>query len=65
MPGEFLECVDCGKEFEFTERERDYFAQQIDPKTGQSWGPPKRCIPCRRIRKANKMNNIKQDQQRS
>ena len=52
---ETLICRDCKKPFDFPEHEQRFFAER-------GWTPPKRCIPCRR---ENKANRLKQDQQRS
>ena len=35
-----LSCVDCGAEFEFTEREAVFYQ-------GKGWNPPRRCKTCR------------------
>ena len=35
-----LTCVDCGAEFEFTEREAVFYQ-------GKGWNPPRRCKTCR------------------
>jgi CxxC-x17-CxxC domain-containing protein len=43
-----IQCVDCGKEFTFTAAEQEFFAQK-----GYT-NEPKRCLPCRQNRKAEK-----------
>ena len=43
-----IQCVDCGKEFTFTAAEQEFFAQK-----GYT-NEPKRCLPCRQTRKAEK-----------
>jgi hypothetical protein len=41
MPAETIKCKDCGKEFEFSESEQQfYIAKGFDNR-------PKRCKPCR------------------
>ena len=47
MPTEVLKCVDCGNDFEFTERDQEFFQQK-------GFTPPKRCKPCRQVRKQQK-----------
>jgi len=49
-----LNCVDCGKPFLFSTRDQAFFASK-------GFTDPKRCKPCRDIKKQSK---IKQDQQR-
>jgi hypothetical protein len=51
MPDETLSCGDCHKEFVFTERERKFYADQVDRTTGGPWGKPKRCAVCRQAKK--------------
>ena len=45
QPDEWLTCIDCGDGFIFGGRDRDYYAQR-------GFQPPKRCRPCRELRKA-------------
>ncbi|MDZ4227857.1 MAG: zinc-ribbon domain containing protein [Candidatus Levybacteria bacterium] len=45
MPSKFITCVDCQQEFEFTEREQDFFTQK-------EFTEPKRCPACRAKKKA-------------
>jgi hypothetical protein len=54
MPDKTLKCVDCGADFVFTERDQAFFAQK-------GFTEPKRCRPCRDVKKQSKM---RQDQQR-
>jgi hypothetical protein len=54
MPDQTLTCVDCQTQFQFTERDQEFFAEK-------GFTPPKRCKPCRDIKKQNK---VRQDQQR-
>ena len=51
MPSEFQKCKDCGKEFEITEGELDFYASQTDP-SGNPFSLPKRCKECRVKKKA-------------
>ena len=46
-----IQCVECGNEFTFTAAEQDFFAQK-----GYT-NEPKRCLPCRQARKAEKGGN--------
>ena len=41
---ETLICVDCGKAFDFTAGEQEYFASK-------GLSTPKRCKPCRQLRR--------------
>lgn len=45
MMDKTLNCIDCGKAFIFTASEQKYFADR-------QLTEPKRCVVCRRIRKA-------------
>jgi len=54
-------CSDCQQEFVFTSKEQSFYAAQKDAKTGLPYSAPKRCRPCRDIRKQDR---AKQDQQR-
>ena len=64
MPNEYIVCVDCGTEFEFTERDQEYYRER-------EFTPPKRCKPCRVAKKARfgkdgkPQNNQQQDQYQS
>ena len=47
-----LVCQDCGKEFIFTEGEQAFYKEKgFD-------NEPKRCVECRRARKANNNNRL-------
>lgn len=39
-----IECGDCGNEFPFTVKEKDFYESK-------SFSEPKRCFPCRRAKK--------------
>lgn len=54
MPDKKLTCIDCQTEFLFSERDQAFFAQK-------QFTDPKRCKPCRDIKKQSK---ARQDQQR-
>jgi hypothetical protein len=54
MPDKVLKCVDCGSDFTFTGRDQEFFAKQ-------GFQDPKRCKPCRDVKKQSKQ---RQDQQR-
>jgi len=45
MPSEYKTCLDCGKEFEYTERDQIFYAER-------NFNPPKRCKLCRIKNKA-------------
>jgi DNA replicative helicase MCM subunit Mcm2 (Cdc46/Mcm family) len=45
MPSEYLKCVDCGNEFEHTERDQEFYQER-------GFTPPKRCRSCRTKKKA-------------
>lgn len=44
-----LTCIDCGKEFEFTEGEETFYQQK-------GLVPPKRCKKCRQIKRQERGN---------
>lgn len=54
MPDQNLNCVDCGSSFIYSERDQQHF-------TKLGFAPPKRCQPCRALKKQNRE---RQDQQR-
>lgn len=47
MATEILQCQDCNKQFEFTSGEQTFY-------TEKNLTPPKRCKPCRAIKKQNR-----------
>ena len=49
MEDKTLKCIDCGKEFIFTARDQEFFAQK-------GFSEPKRCKECRDAKKAAKAN---------
>ena len=49
-----LKCSDCGTEFVFSDRDQAFFKEK-------GFTPPKRCKPCRDIKKQSR---VRQDQQR-
>lgn len=49
MPDQTLTCVDCAKPFVFTERDQEFFKEK-------NFTPPKRCKPCRDIKKQERAN---------
>lgn len=46
MPDQDITCAECGTEFNFTEREQEYY-------TERNLSQPKRCKTCRDARRAN------------
>ena len=50
MPNEYKTCIDCGSEFEFTERDQEFCLKQ-------GWTPFKRCKSCRVAKKARSEND--------
>lgn len=49
MADQKLQCVDCGSEFDFSERDQEFFQEK-------GFSAPKRCKPCR-IKKKASLNN--------
>ena len=45
MPAQFIKCVECGSDFEFSEGEQKFYIEKGFDNT------PKRCKPCREKRK--------------
>jgi putative zinc ribbon protein len=54
MADRTLKCVDCNSDFIFSDRDQAFFQQK-------GFTDPKRCKPCRDIKKQSK---VRQDQQR-
>lgn len=46
-----ITCQDCKTTFLFTEQDQDFYAEK-------GFTPPKRCKPCRQVRKANKESGV-------
>ncbi len=44
MADQTLTCKDCGNDFEFTQKDQDFFKEK-------GFDPPKRCKPCREVNK--------------
>lgn len=53
MPSEVIRCQDCGVDFEFTERDQEFYKDR-------GFDKPKRCKPCR-IKKKSNFNNQQRD----
>jgi hypothetical protein len=49
-----LTCKDCGKPFVFTERDQQFYAEKL-------FSDPKRCVPCRRKKKAAMAQRLKSE----
>ena len=49
MEPKTLRCIDCDKDFEFSVEEQQFFKEK-------GFTEPKRCKPCRKIRKQEKLN---------
>ena len=49
MPNKYINCIDCRTEFEFTERDQEFFEKN-------EFSTPKRCKPCRAKKKARNQN---------
>lgn len=47
MPNQVIKCQDCGKEFNFTEKDQAFYREK-------GFLPPKRCSSCRKARKERK-----------
>lgn len=45
MGTQYLTCIDCKADFEFTERDQEFYADR-------GYSTPKRCKPCREKKKA-------------
>lgn len=55
MANQVLKCQDCGEDFNFTDRDQEFYQEKGFP-------PPKRCHFCRKARKErhlSKTNNEK------
>lgn len=70
MEDKEITCIDYGKNpecqgtFVFTAREQEKFASMVDERTNQPFQPPKRCIPCRAIKKAKFADKDRRDRER-
>jgi hypothetical protein len=47
MSDKLLSCRECGKHFDFTDEEQDFFKKM-------KFCEPKRCPPCRKAKRENK-----------
>jgi Probable zinc-ribbon domain len=50
MPSISIDCADCGIPFQFGEKDQQFYEVQ-------GFTPPKRCKPCRDVRKAQRSQN--------
>lgn len=46
-----IKCIDCGKDFVFTEEEQKFFQKLVDSGKIQNFIAPKRCRSCRQAKK--------------
>lgn len=57
QPGDkLIDCLSCGVTFLFTAGEQDYY-------TNKSLKPPKRCAPCRQIRREERQAREQRDEE--
>lgn len=54
MPNQAIKCQDCGKDFDFTERDQVFYQEK-------GFLPPKRCHFCRKARKEGRLNKEKEE----
>jgi hypothetical protein len=50
-----LTCIDCAAKFMFTVSEQDFIRRMVDEKKFDTFEIPKRCIPCRKKLRANRL----------
>ena len=62
MESQFITCKDCGQEFEFTERDQEFYASKTDKETGMPFTAPKRCYACREKKKQRFAERDRQQQ---
>ena len=48
-----IKCQDCGEDFNFTERDQEFYQEK-------GFLPPKRCHFCRKVRKERHLNKEKE-----
>ena len=53
MSNQVIKCQDCGEEFNFTERDQEFYKEK-------GFLPPKRCHFCRKARKERHLNKEKE-----
>ena len=53
MSNQVIKCQDCGEDFNFTERDQEFYKEKGFE------NDPVRCPECRKARKAQKMNRDK------
>ena len=53
MSNQVIKCQDCGKDFNFTERDQAFYQEK-------GFLPPKRCHFCRKARKERHLNKEKE-----
>lgn len=47
-------CIDCGEEWEFTEKEEKFIRSKVESGEFEEYNEPRRCVPCRRKRRESK-----------
>ena len=52
MASKTIQCVECSNDFEFTDDDRARLDKLVEDRKIDKWTEPKRCLPCRRARKA-------------
>ena len=54
MSNQVIKCKDCGKDFDFTEKDQEFYKEK-------GFLPPKRCRSCRKARKERHLNKEKEE----
>ena len=54
MSNQVIKCQDCGENFDFTERDQEFYKEK-------GFLPPKRCHSCRKARKERYLNKEKEE----
>ena len=54
MSNQVIKCQDCGEDFNFTERDQEFYKEK-------GFLPPKRCRFCRNARKERYLNKEKEE----
>ena len=57
MPSQYIKCVDCKTEFEYPEGDQEFYRDR-------GFSAPKRCLLCRKAKKARFGNDDRQQQPR-
>lgn len=61
MASRMRKCIDCGEEWEFTEKEEQFIRSKVESGDFEEYHEPRRCLSCRKKRRDGKKNGRRSD----